>query len=215
LDAVLAGATTVVDVTNSPSFEDGAVLHFFETSTRNLLTAEALAGVRHHVGLSVVGTGRLPESGYFRAKVAQEKLIREATVTHSVIRATQFFEFFSRIADDASVENTVLLPPVLCQPMAGDDVAEALAGIAVNSPLNGTLEIAGPELFRLDEFTRLGLSARGDPRKVVADPHARYFGAELSEHSLVPGNGARYGQTRFVDWLHQSTLANTNTLRSS
>jgi uncharacterized protein YbjT (DUF2867 family) len=211
LDAVMVGASTVVDVTNSPSFEDAAVLNFFETSTRNLLAAEVLAGVSHHVALSVVGSERLPESGYFRAKIAQEQLIRDAAIACSVIRATQFFEFVGRIADDATVGNIVHVAPVLCQPMAADDVASALASTVVNSPVNGTLEIAGPEQFRLDEFIRRGLKAHGDPREVVADPHARYFGAELSERSLVPGDGARPGQTRFDDWLNQSTLATTHT----
>ena len=168
----------VVDVTNSPSFEDAAVLKFFETSTRNLLAAEAAAGVGHHVALSVVGTERLSESGYFRAKIAQEKLIKESAIPYSIVRATQFFEFVKRIADAATEGNTVRLPPVLIQPMAADDVASAVGSIAVGAPVNGTVEVAGPEQFRLDELIRRGLGARNDPREVIADPHARYFGAE-------------------------------------
>ena len=193
----------VVDVSNSPSFEDAAVLEFFETSTRNLLAAEAAAGVGHHVALSVVGTERLSESGYFRAKIAQEKLIKESSIPYSIVHATQFFEFVKSIAEAATDGNTVRLAPVLIQPMAADDVAGAVGRVAVGSPVNGTVEVAGPEQFRLDELVRRGLSARNDPREVIADPHARYFGAELSERTLVPGDDAILGETRFEDWLSQ------------
>ena len=207
---VLAGANVVVDVSNSPSFEDAAVLHFFETATGNLLRAEAAAGVGHHVALSVVGAARLPESGYLRAKVAQEELIRASPIPWSIVRATQFFEFVGRIADEATEGGTVRIPPVLFQPMAAEDVASAVAVVATGSPLNGTVEVAGPEQFRFDELIRKGLRARNDPREVVADPHARYFGTELSERSLVPDDGARLGDMRFADWLNsQSTAAKT------
>src|SRR3982751_5854670 len=205
LAEVLKGASVVVDVSNSPSWEDAAVLNFFETSTRNLLTYEAAAGVGHHVALSVVGTDRLSESGYLRAKIAQEKLIKESSIPYSIVRATQFFEFVNRIADEATDGNTVRLPPVRFQPMAADDVASAVARVATASPLNGIVEVAGPEQFRFDELIRLGLSARKDPREVIADPHARYFGTELSERSLVPGDDAQLGTIRFEDWLRQAS----------
>jgi len=205
LAEVLEGASVVVDVSNSPSFEDAAVMEFFKTSTGNLLSYEAAAGVGHHVALSVVGADRLPDSGYMRAKVAQEKLIRESSIPYSIVRATQFFEFVNRIADSATDGATVRLPPVGFQPMAADDVASAVAKVAIGSPLNGIIEVAGPEQFRFDELIRRGLSARKDPREVIADPHARYFGAELSERSLVPGDGAQLGETRFEDWLSRST----------
>ncbi len=201
---VLVGASVVVDVSNSPSFEDAAVMEFFKTSTRNLLAAEAEAGVGHHVALSVVGTERLSESGYFRAKIAQEKLIKESSIPYSIVHATQFFEFVKSIADAATDGNSVRLAPVLIQPMAADDVASAVGKIAVGTPVNGTVEVAGPEQFRLDELIRQGLSARNDPREVVADPHARYSGAELSERTLVPGDDAQLGETRFEDWLSRS-----------
>ena len=203
LAAVLQGSSVVVDVSNSPSFEDAAVLKFFETSTRNLLATEAEAGVGHHVALSVVGTERLLESGYFRAKIAQEKLIKSSSIPYSIVRATQFFEFVKSIADAGGDGSKVRLAPVLIQPMAADDVASAVARVAAGSPLNGTVEMAGPEQFRLDELIRKDLSARHDPREVVADPHARYFGAELSERTLVPGDDARLGETHFEDWLSQ------------
>jgi len=206
LAQVLTGAAVVVDVSNSPSFEDAAVLKFFQTSTGNQLAAEAAAGVRHHVALSIVGCDRVPGSGYLRAKVAQEKLIRGSSIPYSIVRATQFFEFFKRIADEATVGNTVRIPPVLFQPMAAADVAHAVAGVAEGSPLNGVLEIEGPKQFHFDEFIRAGLKARHDARNVIADPHARYFGAELSESSLVPGAGARLGEVRFEDWLSQSAV---------
>jgi uncharacterized protein YbjT (DUF2867 family) len=202
---VLQGADVVVDVSNSPSFEDAAVLEFFETSTRTLLDAEAAAGVGHHVALSVVGTDRLPESGYLRAKVAQEKLIEGSSIPYSIVHATQFFEFVGRIADGATDGDTVRIPPVLFQPIAAEDVAAAVARVAVGEPLNGIVEIAGPEQFRFDELVRRALAARNDPRQVVADPDARYFGAHLSERSIVPGDGtgARLAETRFEDWLSQ------------
>ena len=201
---VLAGASVVVDVSNSPSFEDAAVLKFFETSTRNQLAAEAAAAVTHHVALSIVGIDRTPTNGYFRAKLAQEKLIKESSIPYTIVRATQFFEFIKGIADSSTVGNTVRLPPVLFQPMAANDVANAVARAAEAPPLNGTIEIAGPEQFRFDEFIRQGLSARNDPREVVADPHGRYFGGELNERSLVPLGDAQLGETHFNDWLKRS-----------
>jgi uncharacterized protein YbjT (DUF2867 family) len=204
LAEALKGARVVVDVSNSPSFADAPVMEFFKTSTRNLLACEAAAGVGHHVALSVVGSDRLPDSGYLRAKVAQEKLIKESSIPYSIVRATQFFEFVNRIADEATDGDTVRLPPVRFQPMAADDVAGAVARVAAASPLNGIVEVAGPEQFRFDELIRLGLSARNDPREVIADPHARYFGTELGERSLVPDDGAQLGETRFEDWLSRS-----------
>jgi len=206
LAQALTGAAVVVDVSNSPSFEDAPVLKFFKTSTGNLLAAEAAAGVGHHVALSIVGCDRVPDSGYLRAKVAQENLIRSSPIPYSIVRATQFFEFFEHIADDATDGNRVRIPPVLFQPMAAADVASAVCTVAEGAPLNGVVEVAGPEQFRFDEFIRLGLNARHDHREVVADPHARYFGAELSERSLVPGADARLGKIRFEDWLHQSAV---------
>lgn len=205
LAEVLEGASVVVDVSNSPSFEDTAVMKFFKTSTGNLLSYEAAAGVGHHVALSIVGCDRLPDSGYLRAKVAQEKLIKESSVPYSIIRATQFFEFLKGIADSATEGNTVRLPSVAFQPIAAEDVASAVSKVAMGSPLNGTVELAGPEQFRFDEFIRRGLSVRNDPREVIADPHARYFGTELSERSLVPDNDhALLGEIRFEAWLSQS-----------
>jgi uncharacterized protein YbjT (DUF2867 family) len=207
LAEALVGAAVVVDVSNSPSFEDAAVLKFFETSTRNLLDAEAAARVSHHVALSVVGTERLSESGYFRAKTAQENMIKGSSIPYSIVHATQFFEFMKSIADAATTGNTVRLAPVLIQPMAADDVADAVGRICVGPPVNGIVEVAGPEQFRLNEFIRRGLSARRDPREVIADPHARYFGVELGERTLVPGDTARLAETRFEDWLSQSMIA--------
>ena len=204
LAEVLEGASVVVDVSNSPSFEDAPVMEFFKTSTGNLLKYEAAAGVGHHVALSIVGNDRLPDSGYMRAKIAQEKLIRESSIPYSIVRATQFFEFAMRIADSATEGNTIRLPHVLFQPMAADDVASAVGRVAMSSPSNGMVEIAGPEQFRFDEVIRRGLSARKDPREVIADPHARYFGTELSERSLVPGDDAQLGQTRYEGWLSRS-----------
>ena len=204
--AALNGADVVVDVSNSPSFEDAAVLKFFETSTTNLLAAEAAQGVGHHVALSIVGSERAPDSGYLRAKVAQEKLIRNSSIPYSIVRATQFFEFFKSIVDAATDGNTVHIAPVLFQPIAAEDVAKAVSRVAVSAPVNGIVEIAGPQQFRFDEFIRLGLRARQDPRVVIADPHARYFGTELAERTLVPGADARLGEIRFENWLAQSAV---------
>src|SRR3984893_15923234 len=204
LAEVLKGASVVVDVSNSPSWDDAAVLKFFETSTRNLLTYEAVAGVRHHVALSVVGTDRLSESGYFRAKIAQEKLIKESSIPDSIVHATQFFEFLKGLADISFDGDKVHLPPVLFQPMAADDVASGVGRIAVGPPVNGIIEIAGPEQFRLDELVQRRLATLKDPREVIADPHARYSGAEVGERTLVPGKDARLGETRFATWLTHS-----------
>jgi uncharacterized protein YbjT (DUF2867 family) len=200
---VLHGASVVVDVSNSPSFEDAAVMDFFATSTANLLQAAAAAGVTHYVALSVVGTERLSESGYFRAKIAQERLIKASGIPYSIVHATQFFEFARNIAAAATSGNIVRLAPVLIQPMAADDVAKAVGKIAVGAPVNGMVEIAGPERFRLDELIREALTARQDPREVVADPESRYFGAMLAERTLVPADGARLGDMRFKEWLRQ------------
>jgi uncharacterized protein YbjT (DUF2867 family) len=202
LAEVLKGASAVVDVSNPPSWEDAAVLKFFETSTRNLLTYEA-ARVGHHVALSVVGTDRLSESGYFRAKIAQEKLIKESSIPYSIVRATQFFEFLKGLADISYYGDKVHLPPVLFQPMAADDVATAVGRIAVGQPVHGTVEIGGPERFRLDELVRRRLATVKDPREVIADPNALYSGAKISERTLLPGNDARLGETRFEIWLTQ------------
>jgi uncharacterized protein YbjT (DUF2867 family) len=182
-----------------------AVLKFFETSTRNLLAFEAAAGVGHHVALSVVGTERLLQSGFFRAKLAQENLIKASSIPYSIVRATQFFEFVKPIADFATVGNQVRLPPALFQPMAAEDVASEVARIATNSPVNGTVEIGGPEQFRLDELARRDLAARQDPREVVSDSHAGYYGIQVSERTLVPDDNAQLGEARFEDWLIQST----------
>src|SRR5207248_710061 len=204
LAEVLKGASVVVDVTNSPSWEDAAVLKFFETSTRNLLTYEGAAGVGHHVALSVVGAERLSESGFFRAKIAQEKLIKESSIPYSIVQATQFFEFLKGLADISMVGDKVHLPPVLFQPMAADDVASGVDRIAVGQPVNGIVEIGGPEQFRLDELVRRRLASLKDPREVIADPNARYSGAKISEKTLVPGNNALLGETHFETWLTQS-----------
>ncbi|POX42353.1 NmrA family transcriptional regulator [Streptomyces sp. Ru73] len=206
LAAALAGAEVVVDVSNSPSFEDAAVLEFFTTSTRNLLAAEEEAGVWHHLALSIVGVDGLPGNGYFRAKVAQERLIKQGPVPYSIVRATQFYEFVKGIADNATDGDTVRVPPVLFQPVAADDVAEALARAAVETPQKIITEVAGPETFRFDELVARALRAWHDPRTVVPDPHARYFGSELAERSLVPDDGrARPGRIRFDDWLRRSS----------
>ena len=203
LAEVLKGASVVVDVSNAPDWDDAAVLKFFETSTRNLLAQEAAARVGHHVALSVVGTDRLSESGYFRAKIAQEKLIKESSIPNSIVRATQFFEFLKGLADISMVGDKVHLPHVLFQPMAADDVASGVAGVAVGQPVNGTVEIGGPEQFRVDELVRRRLASLKDSREVIADPTARYAGAKLGEKTLVPGNNARLGETRFEIWLTQ------------
>jgi len=201
LAEALKGASVVVDVSNSPSWEDAAVLKFFETSTRNLLTNEAAARVRHHVALSVVGTDRLSESGYFRAKIAQEKLIKESAIPYSIVRATQFFEFLKGLADISIEGGKVHLPHVLFQPMAADDVASGVASVAVKAPVNGIVEIGGPEQFRIDDLVRRRLATLNDPREVIADPRARYSGAELGERTLVPGKDAQLGETRFETWI--------------
>jgi len=204
LAEALKGASVVVDVSNAPSWEDTAVMNFFETATRNLLSYEAAGGVGHHVALSVVGSERLLDSGYFRAKIAQESLIKGSSIPYSIVRATQFFEFVKGIADFSTDGNKVRLPSALIQPIAADDVASAVGQIATGSAVNGTVEVAGPEQFRLDELIRQGLAAHKDPRQVVADPHARYYGVELSERTLLPGKNARLAETRFKTWLAQS-----------
>ena len=203
LDDAVAGAAVVVDVSNAPVWEDAAVMEFFTTSTRNVIEAEDAAGVGHHVALSVVGTERLTESGYFRAKLAQEQLIAESSIPYSIVRATQFYEFMKRIADDATDGNTVRLPPALIQPMAADDVASGVGRVALGAPLDGMVEIGGPEQFRLDELIRDVLTKRHDTREVVTDPQARYFGIKPSGRTLVPSAGARLAETRFSDWLEQ------------
>ena len=203
LAEVLKGASVVVDVSNSPNWEDAAVLNFFETSTRNLLSYEATAGVKHHVALSIVGTDRMSESGYMRAKIAQEKLIEGSSMPYSIVHATQFFEFLKGLADISTVDGKVHLPHVLFQPMSADDVATAVGRVAVEPPVNGTVEIGGPEQFRVDELVRRRLTSLKDPREVVADPNALYSGAKLNEKTLVPGSNARLGQTRFETWLTQ------------
>jgi uncharacterized protein YbjT (DUF2867 family) len=204
LTEALKSASVVIDVSNSPSWEDVAVLNFFETSTRNLLTHEAAAGVGHHVALSVVGTDQLSESGYFRAKIAQEKLIKSSSIPYSIVHATQFFEFLKGLADISVVGGKVRLPHVLFQPMAADDVASGVASVAVGPPVNGVVEIGGPEQFRLDDLVRRRLAALKDPREVIADPNALYSGAKVGERTLVPGNNAQLGPTRFETWLTQS-----------
>lgn len=204
LARALVGADVVVDVSNSPSFDDSAVLAFFATSTANLLAAETTAGVRHHVALSVVGTPRLLESGYFRAKMAQEQLIGESSRPYTIVRATQFYEFVTRIGDQATVGDTVRLAPVLFQPMAADDVARAVGRAAVEPPVNGVIETAGPARFRLDQLIRDRWRARQDPRQVITDPDARYFGARLGERTLLPGDGAQLGSVTLEEWSSQA-----------
>jgi uncharacterized protein YbjT (DUF2867 family) len=214
LAEVLKGASVVVDVSNSPSFDEDVAMNFFTTATPNLLRYEQAAGVLHHVALSVVGTDRIAQRrpsdaektirGYFRAKLAQEKLIAESPIPFSIVHATQFFEFVKSIADVASDGTTVRLAPVLIQPMAADDVAAAVGRVAVGAPVNGIVEVAGPQEFRLNEFVLQGLRAYNDPRTVVADPAAGYFGVEVDERTLVPGKDARLGETRFETWLTQS-----------
>jgi len=217
LATVLQGASIVVDVSNSPSFEETAAMTFFTTSTRNLVKYEAAAGVRHHVALSVVGTERLSKSnpsdaehnavGYFRAKLAQERLIRTSSIPYSIVHATQFFEFVNGIADAATVGTTVRVAPVLIQPMAADDVARAVGSVALGRPVNGIVEVAGPQQLRLDEVLRQGLHAENDKREVVVDPNAGYYGIEVDERTLVPGDDARLGEIRFDDWLRKRALA--------
>jgi uncharacterized protein YbjT (DUF2867 family) len=207
LPDALQGASAVIDVTNSPSWEDAEVLKFFETSTRNLLAFEAAEGVSHHVALSVVGTERLLESGFFRAKLAQENLIKASKNPYTIVRATQFFEFVKQIVEYSTEGNIVRMPPALIQPMAADDVASAVARIATNPPVNGTVEIGGPEQFRLDELARRFLAARPDgsqtQREVISDPQGRYYGIQVSERALVPDNNAQLGEIRFETWLAQ------------
>jgi uncharacterized protein YbjT (DUF2867 family) len=207
LAKALAGAHAVVDVTNAPSWEDQAMLDFFETSGRNLLAAEAAAGVGHHVALSVVGADRLLASGYFRAKLAQESLIKASPIPYTIVRATQFFEFAGGIAQSATEGGTVRLPPALMQPILSDDVAATLADVAIADPFNGMFELAGPEPIRMDEFVRRFLDWSGDPRTVTVDNDAPYFGVKVNDQSLVPGNHPRLGPTRFEDWLRRSTTA--------
>ena len=204
LAEALEGAQVVVDVANAPAWSDAEVLDFFQTSSRNVLDAEAAAGVGHHVALSVVGAERLAESGYMRAKIAQEELVKAGPVPYTIVRATQFFEFIGRIAESAADGDTVRLSPAFIQPEAADDVASTLADVAVGTPLNDTVELGGPETFRLDELARRLFAANDDPRQVTADVHARYFGAELDDRSLTPGDDARIAPTRFEDWLSQS-----------
>lgn len=205
LAEALAGAQVVVDVANSPSFEDRAVLEFFETSGRNLLAAEADAGVEHHVALSIVGTDRLQESGYFRAKVAQEDLIKTSKIPYTILRSTQFFEFVEGIVNSGADGGTIRLSPALIQPIAADDVSAVLADLAVGAPVNGIVEVGGPDRFPLDELARKFLAARDDKRRVIADVHARYFGSELDDRSLVTSDNARIGPTRFHNWLSRSS----------
>jgi uncharacterized protein YbjT (DUF2867 family) len=204
LAKALQGAQVVVDVSNAPDWTDAAVMDFFQTSTGNILAMEAPAGVGHHVALSVVGTERLLDSGYFRAKLAQEEAVQAAAIPSTILRATQFFEFVPRIADFGADDGTVPLPPVLFQPEAAGDVAAALADIAEGAPVNGTVELGGPERFRLDELVRHYLRAKNDSRQVVTDVEAPYYGIQVDERALIPGDNARIGATRFADWLSQS-----------
>jgi uncharacterized protein YbjT (DUF2867 family) len=215
LSEAFAGAQVVVDVSNAPNWGDAEVMDFFRTSARNILSAETAAGIGHHVALSVVGTDRLQGSGYFRAKLAQEETIKAAAIPSTILRATQFFEFIGRIADSSTHDGTVALPPLLFQPEAADDVATALADIAGGAPVNGTVELAGPERFRLDELVRRFLSATGDPRHVATDVHAPYYGLEVSdERALIPGDNPRIGATRFADWLSRSTANSATPVRA-
>jgi uncharacterized protein YbjT (DUF2867 family) len=204
LDAALAGAQVVVDVTNSPSFEDKAVLDFFETSGRHIVAAEGNAGVTYHVALSVVGTDRLPESGYFRAKLAQERLIQASPIPYTILRSTQFFEFLSSIAQEGTIGQTVHVSPALVQPIAADDVAATLASVAVSLPVNGIVEVAGPERVRLSDLVQRFLSKTGDARQVLADSDARYYGLVLNDQSLTPGANPRLGSTTFDEWFGTS-----------
>ena len=200
----LAGAEVVIDLANSPSFEDKAAMEFFEISGRNLLAADKAAGVRHHIALSVVGTEHLQDAGYFRAKLAQEKLIKTSGIPYTILHSTQFFEFIDGIIQSGTENGAIHVSPALVQPIAADDVAEALAELALAHPLNGTVEVAGPDACSLDTFARKYLSAKGDTRQIVADIHARYFGAELDDSSLMPGDHPRFASTSFEDWLGRS-----------
>jgi uncharacterized protein YbjT (DUF2867 family) len=204
LSGVLAGAEVVVDLANAPSWEDKAVLEFFETSGRNLLATGRQAGIKHHIALSIVGSERSPENGYFRAKLAQERLIKESGIPYTIIHSTQFMEFLKGIADEATVGTVARLSPAAFQPIASDDVADAVADVALARPINGMIEIAGPERFRMNEIVARYLKAISDPRTVEADVHARYFGSELDDRSLVPGDGARLGKIGFEEWFRRS-----------
>jgi len=204
LAEALKGAQVVVDLANAPQWDDKAVLEFFETAGRNLLAAETAAGVKHHIALSIVGADRLPASGYLRAKVAQENLIKASKVPFTIVRSTQFFEFVKGIAQSATEGQTVRLSPGMMQPIAADDVAAAVTDVAVAEPVNGTIEIAGPEPIRMDEFVRRFLEANGDSRKVITDAHALYYGIKVNDQSLTPGDHPRLGPTRFEDWLSRS-----------
>ena len=212
LDAALDGASVVVDVSNSPNFEYATALDFFTTSTQHLLIAEAAAGVKHHVALSVVGTKELSEkgdlttttAGYFLAKLVEEALIRTSGIPHSIVHATQFFEFIKTIADTSTDGSTVRLPPVAFQPMAAEDVARAVGRVAAGAPVNGIVEVGGPETFPFDEAVRRALATMNDPRTVIADPSATYFGIAVGERSLVPGDGAMVGEIRLDDWLREA-----------
>jgi uncharacterized protein YbjT (DUF2867 family) len=206
LGDAMAGTSVVIDVSNSPSWEDAAVLEFFETSTRNLLAAAIAAGVGHYVALSIVGADRSPDSGYLRAKVVQEKLIEKSSIPYSIVHATQFYEFVAGIADGATEGGKVHMAPVLFQPIAADDVAQAVCRTALGAPLDGWVEIAGPEPYQMDEFFRAALTALNDPREVVTDEHARYFGTELSERSLVPLGDAVLGETKYADWTGEARV---------
>ncbi len=209
LAEALTGAEVVVDVSNAPNWDDAAVMNFFQAASRNIIAAEASAGVGHHIVLSVVGTERLQSSGYFRAKLAQEEALKAASVPCTILRATQFFEFIPRIADLSTSGGSVLLPPILFQPEAADDVAANLADLAGSAPVNSTVELGGPERFRLDELVRRYLRAVNDPRSVVTDARAPYYGIEVDEHDLIPADDSRVGTTHFMDWLSQSTGATT------
>ncbi len=206
LSEAVAGAQVVIDLANSPSFEDKAVLDFFETSGKNLLSEEATAGVKHHIALSVVGAERLPDSGYLRAKMAQERLIRESGIPYTIVHSTQFFEFLSGIVKSAAVGDAIPLPSAYFQPIASDDVADIMTDVALSAPINGMIEIAGPEPVRMSDLVARFLKKTNDPRKVIADPHARYFGTELDDRSLVPGDHPRIGATRFEDWFSNAPL---------
>ncbi len=209
LAEVLEGATTVIDVSNSPSYEESAVMAFFAKSTANLLKYEAEANVKHHVVLSIVGMESMPESTYFPAKIEQENLVKRSTIPYTIVRSTQFMEFAKGIADAATEGDTVRIPPVRFQPIAAEDAALAVTEVALGEPLNGTCEVAGPEVFRMNEFIPRSLNARGDDRKVVADPEARYFGAQLGDTSLVPAGEAKLGETSFADWIQKTNYADS------
>ncbi|CDM61682.1 MULTISPECIES: SDR family oxidoreductase [Rhizobium] len=200
----LAGAEVVIDLANAPSWEDKAVLEFFETAGRNLLAADAKAGVKHHIALSIVGSERLPDNGCFKAKLAQERLIKESSIPYTIVHSTQFMEFLKGIADEATVGAVARLSPAAFQPIASDDVADVMADVALGKPLNGTIEIAGPERAPMNEIIARYLKAANDPRMVEADVHARYFGSELNDQSIVPGESARIGKVGFQDWFRSS-----------